>query len=64
MFTMLNSLGHFERCCVARRMMAELIDDRLEGAEAVAAFKRLEHEARVDWFELRWLLLPPSKRIH
>ena len=63
MFTM-NSIGHLERCSVARCMAARLIDDRLEGKAAEAAYGELAKEATADYAQRPQLLVPPSKMVH
>ena len=61
---LLNSIGHYERRRVARCLVALLIQDRLDGDDAVEAFRSLGNEADNDSAQLQWLLLPQSKMIH
>ena len=45
-------------------MKARLIDARLEGAEAEAAYGELAKEAESDYAQRPWLLVQQSKMIH
>ena len=63
MFTM-NSIGHLERCGIARCMAARLIDDRLEGKAAEAAYGELAKEATADHAQRPQLLVQQSKLVH
>ena len=60
----LNSLRHYERCRVVRCLEARLIDSRLDGDDAVAAFLKLGADADDDRRQLRWLLVQQSKLVH
>ena len=63
MFEM-HSIEHLERCKIARCMKARLIDARLEGPAAAAAYAALAREAKSDFAQRPWLLVPQSTRIH
>ena len=60
----LNSIGHYERRCVARCLGVKLIEARLCGDDAIKAFIDLGREATDDYEQLRWLLLPQSRMTH
>lgn len=63
MFEM-HSLAHFERCRVARCMAARLIDARLTGTEAEAAYMSLSEEATADSAQRAMLLVQQSALVH
>ena len=63
MFEM-HSIEHLERCKIARCMKARLIDARLEGPAAEAAYGELAKEAESDYAQRPWLLVQQSKMIH
>ena len=60
----MNSIGHLERCAIARCMAARLINARLEGDAAAAAFGELAREAEDDYSQRPQLLVQQSRMIH